>query len=74
MDAREADVSGSDGASSSTVSMWVTDPCDGSRSKQECDKATLAFMARIKEQDLQVDDGSTRNDPMDDLDRALGRR
>ena len=74
VDAREADVSGSDGASSSTVSMWVTDPRDGSRSKQECDKATLAFMARIKEQDLQVDDGSTRNDPMDDLDRALGRR
>ena len=74
VNAREADVSGSDGASSSTQTMWATDPRDGSRFKEECDRATLAFVARVKEQDLQVDDGSTRHDPIEDMDRALGRR
>ena len=75
VEARDADVSGSDGASSSTVrSMWTTDPRDGSRAKHEgLHMPTVAFLAHVKEKDLQVDDGSTRNDPMEDMNRALGR-
>ena len=73
VDAREADVSGSDGASSSTVSMRATDPRDGSTFTQVCDRPTVAFLARVKEQDLEVDDGSTVKDPMVDMNRALGR-
>ena len=68
VEAREVDVSGSDGASSSAYSIVL----DG-KPEEMCAR-TLSLARRAIEENLEVKDGNAKQDPWDNLQAVLGRR
>ena len=68
VDAREVDVQGSDGASSSTYSALI----DGV--PEDLCARTLSLVRRVQDENLEVKEGNAKQDPWDNLQAVLGRR
>ena len=68
VDAREVDVQGSDGASSSTYSALI----DGV--PEDLCARTLSLVRRVQDENLEVKEGNAKQDPWDNLQAVLGRQ